>query len=119
MGKEKFKAEEGTILKVMEATRDFWRQPLDIEKWEKIRGKIHIIPGRCKGCGFCIEFCPQQVLQVSSSFNEKGYHPPEVKPDSQIDRTSRRKFLTTSGCINCGLCELLCPEFAIFSTPEG
>ncbi|MDD3656031.1 MAG: 4Fe-4S binding protein [Atribacterota bacterium] len=47
----------------------------------------------CKSCGICIQFCPKKVL-VS---NEKGC--PVAK---NID-----------DCINCMLCELRCPDFAI------
>jgi 2-oxoglutarate ferredoxin oxidoreductase subunit delta len=56
---------------------------------------------RCKGCGFCVEYCPRDVLALAKSFNRKGYHPPEV--------------LRTGECLNCSLCEMICPEFAIFS----
>jgi len=66
-----------------------------------IRGKVNITKDRCKGCGFCITYCPMKVLELSQEFNTKGYHFPVVKnPDN---------------CINCGLCEMLCPDFAIWS----
>jgi 2-oxoglutarate ferredoxin oxidoreductase subunit delta len=78
----------------------FWRKPLDHDKFKKPEGEVHIIADRCKGCGFCIEFCPNDVLVESEKFNVKGYHPPETKdPDK---------------CISCKLCELICPDFAIF-----
>ncbi|MCS7224281.1 MAG: 4Fe-4S dicluster domain-containing protein [Armatimonadetes bacterium] len=67
------------------------------------RGRVRIIEERCKGCAFCIEFCPQSVLVASRRFNSKGYHPPEIaKPEA---------------CVCCNLCWLVCPEFAIFSVP--
>jgi 2-oxoglutarate ferredoxin oxidoreductase subunit delta len=66
-----------------------------------VRGEVHIMKDRCKGCGFCITYCPMNVLEASEEFNTKGYHYPIVKnPDA---------------CINCGLCEMLCPDFAIWS----
>ena len=83
----------------------FWRTPLDIDKLKIPQGELHIIKDRCKGCGFCVEYCPCDVLELSEEFNIKGYHPPKVV---QPDR-----------CVNCGLCELICPEFAIFSLPKG
>jgi len=59
-----------------------------------------LIEERCKGCGFCVEFCPKKVLSMSSRINAKGYHLPEITEDSH--------------CPNCGLCMLLCPDFAIY-----
>ena len=68
---------------------------------KSIRGEVFILKDRCKGCGFCIEYCPKDVLEVSEEFNAKGYHYPVVKQPEL--------------CINCGLCEMLCPDFAIWS----
>jgi 2-oxoglutarate ferredoxin oxidoreductase subunit delta len=66
------------------------------------KGKIHILKERCKGCGFCVEYCPKDVLEMSDEFNIKGYHPPFVKDEDK--------------CLYCQLCETICPEFAIFVT---
>ncbi len=64
-------------------------------------GELCIIADWCKGCGFCVEFCPRHVLVSSEKFNRKGYHPPRVvNPDS---------------CTNCAMCEMICPDFAIFT----
>ena len=79
----------------------YWRKPLDIDDIEIPHGEIHIIKERCKGCGFCVEYCPKEVLELSSEFNAKGYHPPRVLKEGE--------------CVNCNLCEQICPEFAIFS----
>ncbi len=68
----------------------------------KKRGKVTIDEKRCKGCWYCIEYCPTKVLQVSEHLNEKGYHPPKLveEPPNKV-------------CIACHLCELYCPDFAI------
>jgi 2-oxoglutarate ferredoxin oxidoreductase subunit delta len=42
---------------------------------------------------------------MSERTNAKGYHPPELTDDSH--------------CINCGLCALLCPDFAIYVENGG
>lgn len=83
----------------------YWRQPLDRSRVRVPQGIVHIIEERCKGCGFCVEFCPRHVLVMSQRTNAKGYHPPELVDDS--------------GCVNCGLCALLCPDFAIYIEDGG
>jgi len=48
-----------------------WRVPLDSEEIQTTIGIVHILEDRCKGCGFCIEFCPRQVLEFSSGLIQK------------------------------------------------
>lgn len=79
----------------------YWRQPLDRDEVKVPRGKVIVLEERCKGCGFCVEYCPKDVLELSKRFNRKGYHPPDV--------------VTAEDCVNCHLCEMICPDFAIFS----
>ena len=43
------------------------RIPYDIKKIKIPMGEVHIIKDRCKGYGFCIEYCPNDVF-VESSF---------------------------------------------------
>lgn len=64
------------------------------------KGTVSIVVERCKGCELCVTYCSKGILEVSEKFNEKGYHYPEV-----IDE---------NGCVNCGVCEDICPEFAIY-----
>ncbi|MBI4466479.1 MAG: 4Fe-4S dicluster domain-containing protein [Acidobacteria bacterium] len=72
-----------------------------VEKTRRVRGVVYINGLRCKGCGFCIAFCPPKVLEFSSEFNPLGYHPPHlVRPE---------------GCTGCDLCGLYCPDFAIYA----
>ncbi|MDP2932202.1 MAG: ferredoxin family protein [Chloroflexota bacterium] len=68
------------------------------------RYQIHLLKERCKGCLFCIEFCPKQSLKESTEFNRKGYH---LVCADNLD-----------ACTGCKLCEMLCPEFAISVVPE-
>ncbi len=77
-----------------------WRKPLDSDKIKVTQGEIHILKERCKGCSFCVEYCPRDVLELSEEFNLKGYHPPTV--------------VNADACVECHLCEMLCPEFAIY-----
>jgi 2-oxoglutarate ferredoxin oxidoreductase subunit delta len=61
--------------------------------------KLHIHPVYCKGCQICVEMCPKQALKSSDTINSKGYLLP-IENDM-------------SRCNACGLCEVLCPDFAI------
>ena len=63
-------------------------------------GTVTINKNWCKGCGFCIQYCPTKVLTASPEYNKKGYHPPVVT--------------SAESCRNCGYCQVICPEFAIF-----
>jgi len=81
----------------------FARTPLNIDKFVLPRGQVYLIPDRCKGCGICVELCPQEVLEVSQQTNSKGYHLPEVISGKELS------------CVHCEFCTLVCPEFAIFT----
>jgi 2-oxoglutarate ferredoxin oxidoreductase subunit delta len=70
----------------------------------KSRGRVYIDWNRCKGCGFCIEFCPPKVLAFAGLYNGHGYHPPQL--------------IKEDGCTGCDLCGLYCPDFAIFGVRE-
>lgn len=78
-----------------------WRKPLDADKIKVPKAEIHILKDRCKGCDFCIEFCPKQVLEKSEELNIKGVHPPKVIDESK--------------CVLCSFCTAVCPDFAIFT----
>jgi len=74
------------------------------KKEKKFRSIVVINRQTCKGCGFCVEFCPLGCLELEEGYNDKGYHPPRlVKPDE---------------CNGCDMCGLFCPDFAIFSYRE-
>ncbi len=79
------------------------RTPIDLEYAHVSHGQVFVIPNRCKGCKFCIEYCPKQVLGYSEDINEKGYHFPVVAKGKELE------------CIHCRFCDLVCPELAIFT----
>ena len=64
------------------------------------KGFVSIAVERCKGRGFCVEFCPTHVLALSSAFNSTGSHPPHV--------------FAAKKCSGCDLCGMYCPDFAIY-----
>ena len=60
---------------------------------------IKVIAERCKSCGYCIKFCPKQVLAVCKNVNSKGYE--YIEPVNQ------------EACIACCMCARICPDGAI------
>jgi 2-oxoglutarate ferredoxin oxidoreductase subunit delta len=87
-----------TLMKADTHARNATRSATRPQK-RKIRGAVTVDKERCKGCGFCVEFCPLGVLALSARFNAKGYHYPEV--------------VAAEKCSGCDLCGMYCPDFAI------
>lgn len=88
---------------VQHTSNVFQRVPMDLTAARVPVGEVSVIPGRCKGCGYCIAFCPEQVLAFSVKINPKGYHYPEVAAGME------------ASCVHCGFCSLVCPDMAIFT----
>ena len=70
-----------------------------------LKGKTILDESRCKGCSFCVEFCPTKALVLGTRLNHKGYRLPEVAHPEK--------------CNGCDLCGLYCPDFAIFGVRLG
>ncbi len=66
--------------------------------------EIHTLEDRCKGCLICIEICQADVLTLSEHVNKKGYHFPQI--------------VKKENCIGCGMCEMFCPDLAIWVTSD-
>jgi len=60
---------------------------------------IKVVSERCKACGYCIKFCPKNVLEFGTEVNAKGYE--YVQPVRMED------------CIGCATCGRMCPDGAI------
>ncbi|NLW69489.1 MAG: ferredoxin family protein [Eubacteriaceae bacterium] len=61
--------------------------------------KVEIVTERCKSCGYCIKFCPKEVLAIGKKVNSKGYEFVEaIKPEN---------------CNGCAICARMCPDGAI------
>ena len=57
------------------------------------RGRVTIFGTWCKGCGICIEFCPQDVFVPNGQGRPIIAHPEK--------------------CTACNWCEIHCPDMAI------
>jgi 2-oxoglutarate ferredoxin oxidoreductase subunit delta len=54
---------------------------------------------RCKGCYFCIETCPKELIEAGEEVNALGYRPVVQKNGDE--------------CTGCCLCAEVCPDTAI------
>lgn len=57
------------------------------------RGHVILFGTWCKGCGICIEFCPQDVFETNGQGRPKIAHPEK--------------------CTACHWCDTHCPDMAI------
>jgi 2-oxoglutarate ferredoxin oxidoreductase subunit delta len=71
---------------------------MDAVRTEDLRERINIYKRWCKSCNICVEFCPPRCLEVGAD----GY-PFLALPEK---------------CIDCGWCEIRCPDFAITNNPR-
>ena len=64
------------------------------------KGEIVVNEKRCKGCGLCVEFCPQDCIAITGEkIGPNGFLLPEVvKPEA---------------CTACCICGWMCPDYAI------
>ncbi len=63
-------------------------------------GRIVIDIERCKGCELCRSACPQNVVELSTELNAKGYRP-VILLDPHHE------------CTGCALCAVVCPDGCI------
>ena len=60
---------------------------------------VKVNPDLCKGCSFCIKFCPKQILEMGTERSRKGHFYPVCTDEEK--------------CISCGICASMCPDAAI------
>jgi len=60
---------------------------------KKKKGKPVFNREWCKGCGICVEFCPEDALA--------------------LDEMQKSNLAYPDKCNSCGMCELRCPDLAI------
>jgi len=61
---------------------------------------IQFFENICKGCGICINVCPEGIIAINKNkINASGYNP--------VDITDK------SACTGCAFCARMCPDIAI------
>lgn len=78
---------------------------VEIVDRSKKRFRVEVNPKLCKGCYFCIRYCPREVFGKSEKIGEMGY--------------VVAKVLDSGKCTGCRLCLLYCPDFAVSIEGEG
>ncbi len=66
---------------------------------------VFIDSNLCKGCMFCVKFCPKKLLEQGSDRNKSGYYYPFINNPEK--------------CVSCCQCAVICPEGAIEILKEG
>jgi 2-oxoglutarate ferredoxin oxidoreductase subunit delta len=62
--------------------------------------RIVVDIGFCKGCGLCVDVCPQKIMELDNAvITQKGYHPAHCTDQA--------------ACTGCTSCALMCPDAAI------
>jgi len=64
-----------------------------------MRGKIFIDKDKCKGCEYCIMYCPKKCIELSREINMRGVH--------------YAVFVDPIECTGCGICARMCPDVCI------
>lgn len=59
----------------------------------------------CKGCGYCIKFCPKHILEMGKQRNKLGAFYPVVTD--------------SAACTSCAICATVCPDGAISLPKKG
>ena len=62
--------------------------------------RIVVDDGFCKGCGLCVDACPEHIIELDKTrIMAKGYHP--------------ARLLDAGACTGCMSCATMCPDVAI------
>ncbi len=62
--------------------------------------RIVVDDGFCKGCGLCVDACPEHIIELDKTcITAKGYHP--------------ARLLDAGACTGCMSCATMCPDVAI------
>lgn len=65
---------------------------------------FHLNTLLCKGCSYCVKFCPQKILEMGNERNKKGHFTPVM---TDADK-----------CTACAICAQICPEGAVEITKD-
>lgn len=62
--------------------------------------RIVINSNLCKGCGYCLLYCPKQIIKIGENFNAMGF---KYAVPNDLEKK----------CTACKTCAMMCPDAAI------
>ena len=71
------------------------KREFKVNRYENDKCELFIRPELCKGCEVCVAFCPTQALTLDTK-----------------NKICAATYMEK--CIACGMCEVRCPDFAIY-----
>ena len=61
--------------------------------------KVSIDKEKCKGCQYCVLYCPHKCIEMSKELNKHG--------------VNYAVFVKKQACTQCGICQMVCPDTCV------
>ena len=62
--------------------------------------QIEVNTNKCKGCFYCVKFCPSNKLVATNELNQKGYPIVRIAEDARCSGCNNCILMCSEGCIS-------------------